>query len=87
MGIGRCAGSTGLGDYQWLLGYSNKQNEEFRSEHFEVSCKAECEKFKSGHPDMPRYKRWVETLFAEIQYQLDDKKRLERARDYRDLTK
>lgn len=85
--IDKRSGSVGLGDYQWLLGYDNKQNEEFWSEHFKVSCKAEFEKFKSGHPEMPRYKRWVETMFAEIQYLLDDEKRLERARNYRDLTK
>ena len=78
-------GSIGLGDYIWLLGYDNKKSEEFWSEHFEVTCKAKFEKIRSGHPDMPRYKRWVETMFAEIQYQLDDEKRLKRARDYRDL--
>jgi hypothetical protein len=83
--IDRRSGSIGLGDYQWLLGYDNKENEGFWSEHFEINCKYEFEKFKSGHPDMPRYKRWVETMFAEIQYQLDDEGRLKRARDYRDL--
>jgi len=61
------------------------QNEEFWSEHFEVICKAEFEKFRSGHPEMPRYKRWVDTMFAEVQEQLDEEKRLKRARDYRDL--
>lgn len=83
--IRKRSGSMGLGDYRWLLGYNNKKSEEFWSEHFEVTCKAKFEKFRSGHPKMARYKRWVETMFAEIQYQLDDEKRLKRARDYRDL--
>lgn len=81
----KSSGSVGLGDYKWLLGYDNKKSEAFWSEHFEVNCKAKFEKLRSGHPEMTRYKRWVETMFAEIQYQLDDEKRLKRARDYRDL--
>ncbi|MDD5135242.1 MAG: hypothetical protein PHP01_07520 [Phycisphaerae bacterium] len=78
-------GSIGIGDYQFLLGYDNKKNDEFWSEYFRINCKAEFEKFRSGHPDMPIYKRWVNTMFAEIQFQLDDKKRLQRAYEYRDL--
>jgi hypothetical protein len=78
-------GSVGLGDYQWLLGYDNKKNNEFWSEHFEVACEAKFERLRSGHPDMPRYKRWVKTMFAEIQDQLDDEQRLKRAREYHEL--
>ena len=78
-------GSLGLGDYKWLLGYENKKSEEFWSAHFRVNCRAKFEKFKSGHPEMPKYKQWVEVMFAEIQYQLDEKERLKRAKEYRDL--
>jgi len=81
----RRGGSVGLGDYQWLLGYDNKKNNEFWSEHFEVVCEAKFEKERSLHAEMIRYKRWAETMFAEVQYQFDDKSRLKRARDYRDL--
>ena len=77
---------SGLGDYRWLLGYDDKRSAEFWSEHFRVICKAEFEKTRSGHPDMTKYKQWAKTMFAQIQYQLDDEKRLKRARDYRDLT-
>lgn len=78
-------GSRGLGDYQWLLGYDNKKNNEFWSEHFEVVCEAKFEKIVSLNADMIRYKRWAETMFAEVQYQFDDKSRLRRALDYHDL--
>ncbi|MGB8226233.1 MAG: hypothetical protein WCE45_05135 [Sedimentisphaerales bacterium] len=83
--IDKSGGSIGLGDYKWLLGYDNKKSEEFWSEHFKINCKAEFEKFRSGHPEMPKYKKWVETMFAEIQYQLDEEKRLKRALDYHGL--
>ena len=75
-------GSVGLGDYQWLLGYDDKKNNEFWSEHFEVVCKAKFERIRSGHPDMPRYKKWVQTMFEEVRCQYDDEKRLKRAQDY-----
>jgi len=81
----RRGGSVGLCDYQWLLGYDNKKNNEFWSEHFEVACEAKFEKERSLHPEMIRYERWAETMFTEVQYQFDDKSRLKRARDYRDL--
>jgi len=77
--------STGLGDYKWLLGYDERKSEEYYSAHFEVSCVARFEKTRSLHPEMKKYRRWAETMFAEVQYQLDDEKRLERAHDYRDL--
>ena len=83
--INKSGGSLGLGDYKWLLGYDNKGSEEFWSEHFEVSCNARFEKTRCLHPEMKIYRRWVETMFTEVQYQLDDEMRLKRARDYRDL--
>lgn len=78
-------GSVGLGDYQWLLGYDNKKNSEFWSEYFEVVCEAKFERLRSGHPEMPRYKKWVQTMFDEVQYQYDDEKRIIRAQDYHNL--
>ncbi|MBU1260045.1 MAG: hypothetical protein KJ757_03860 [Planctomycetes bacterium] len=83
--IDKRGGSLGLGDYQWLLGCNDNQNREFWSEYFRINCKAEFEKLKSGHPEMPRYKRWVETMFAEVRRQLDEKERLKRAHEYRNL--
>ena len=79
-------GSLGLGDYQWLLGYDNKKNSEFWSEHFEVVCEAKFERLRSGHPEMPRYKKWAQTMLEEVQDQFDDEERLIRARDYHDLS-
>ena len=79
-------GSVGLGDYQWLLGYDNKKNSDFWSEHFEVVCEAKFERLRSGHPEMPRYKKWAQTMLEEVQYQFNDEKRLIRARNYHDLS-
>ena len=80
------SGSVGLGDYQWLLGYGDKKNAEFWSEHFEMVCEVKFERLRSGHPEIPRYKKWVQTMLEEVRYQFDDEKRLIRARDYRDLS-
>ncbi len=80
-------GSIGVGDFAWLLSYDKKKSKEFWSESFDVNCNADFRKMKCGHPEMPRYRRWVETMFDEIQYLLDDTQRMQRARDYRDLTR
>ena len=80
------AGSLGLGDYQWLLGYDNQKNNQFWSEHIEVVCEAKFERLRSGHPEMSRYKKWVQTILEEVRYQFDDEKRLIKARDYHDLS-
>lgn len=85
--INNTGGSLGLGDYKWLLGYDNKKSEEFWSAHFRVNCNAKFEKLKSGHPEMPKYKQWVDVMFAEVQYLLDEKEQLKRAHEYRDLIK
>ena len=83
--VSKRGGSVGLGDYRWLLGYDNKRSDDFWSIHFDVNCTAEFQRARSGHPDMSRHRQWVETMFSEIRYQLDDQERLTRARDYRDL--
>ncbi len=78
-------GSVGIGDYAWFLGYDNRKSEEFWSEYVEIYCEAEFQRTKSGHPEMTRHRRWVETMFGEIRYQLSDDERMERAREYRGL--
>jgi len=85
--INKDGGSSGVGDYKWLLSYDNEKSEEFWSAHFRVNCNAKFENLKSGHPDMPKYKQWVEVMFAEAQYLLDEKEQLKRAHEYYDLIK
>jgi hypothetical protein len=85
--IKKRSGSRGLGDYQFLLGYDEKKNDSFWSEHFELTCSADFEKLLSGHPEMERYIQWVKTMFTEIEYKFDDSKRMERALEYKSLIK
>lgn len=81
----RRAGSRGLGDYQLLLGYDRRKNDTFWSEHLEITCHADFNKLRSGHPEMGRYRRWVHTMFSELEYRLDDKQRMERTLEYKSL--
>ena len=83
--IRRGPGSRGLGDYQLLLGYDQKKNHSFWSEHFAITCHADIEKLRSGHPDMGRYVRWAKTMFSELEYRLDDRKRMDRALEFKNL--
>lgn len=78
-------GSRDLGDYQLLLGYDYKKNDSYWSEHFEVTCNADFEKLRSGHPEMGRYMSWVKTMFSELEYRLDNRQRMKRALEYKNL--
>lgn len=81
----RRAGSRGLGDYQLLLGYDRTRNDTFWSEHLEVICHADFNRLRSGDPEMGRYIRWVKIMFSELEYRLDDKHRMERTLEYKNL--
>ena len=82
--INKRGASLGLGDYKRLLGH-DYNSEEFWSAHFRVNCNARFEKSKYRDPEMPKYKQWVEVMFAEVQYLLDEQEQLKRAYEYRDL--
>lgn len=60
--------SSELGDHKWL----DDKSEEFWSARFRVNCNAKFEKSKSEDPMMPKYKQWVEAMFAEVQDLLDE---------------
>jgi hypothetical protein len=83
--INKTSASSGLGDYKWLL--SNElEGDEFWAAHFGVACSARFEGSKAADPDIARYRQWVEVLFSEIRYLLDEQERLKRAREYHDST-
>lgn len=84
--LSKRSASSGLGDYKWLLG-NELNSERFWSAHFRVNCIANFEGTKSADPDMAKYKQWVEVMFSEIQYLLDEREQLERAHEYLDSTK
>ena len=78
-------GRRGLGEWQWLLDYDDSLNEQFWLSTLAVHLEARFDKLRSGHPDMPRYKNWVESIFDNIKSELDAEIQLEKAREYNHL--
>jgi hypothetical protein len=74
-------GHSGLGSLSQVLGYSQEDNAHFWTALYVVQLSAKFKAFRSGHPDMPKYRRWVDIMFARLQAELDARKRWERARE------
>jgi hypothetical protein len=56
-----------LGKLQGLCRVSTELSRRYRRPSFEVALHAEFNELRSGHPDMPLYRHWVEVMFAELQ--------------------
>lgn len=78
-------GMRGLGEWKWLLGYDDHFDEQFWLSTLAIHLEAKFEKLRSGHPDMGKYKNWTESIFENIQSELDAEKQLEKAREYSHL--
>jgi len=78
---------TGLGEWKWILEYDDNKNKEFFSSILKVCLSAKFERMRSGHPDMPKYKKWVNSLFDRLQTYLDSEKQLKSAREKHHLYK
>ncbi|HEV8713280.1 MAG TPA: hypothetical protein VGX03_10680 [Candidatus Binatia bacterium] len=76
----RSGGRRGLGGLAHLLGYSQEDDYRFWTALYVVQLSAKFEAFRSGHPDMAKYRRWVDIMFDRLQTELD-------ARGHWELTK
>jgi hypothetical protein len=74
-------GSMGLGEWRWILGYDEEKSNEYYVWKNNIYLSVKYNKFRSGHPDMPKYKKWVESLFDRLHFCLDSTQQLEKARE------
>lgn len=75
------SGVIGMGDLRLLLGYSEEAGNQFWTSIYTVRLSAKFNPLRSGHPDMPRYHRWVDVMFEELQTEFDTRRHWEHARD------
>lgn len=80
-------GSKGLGEWKWILEYDNEKNKEYCSDNFNLLLSAKFNRFLSGHPDMPKYKKWINSLFDHLRECLDSEEQLKKAREKHHLYK
>ncbi len=71
----------GVGYLTPLLDLSQEQRHLYWTTEFLVEAKVEYNPFLQGHPQMVRYKRWVDTICDELQEKLDVQKQGQRAKE------
>ncbi len=75
------SGIIGVGYLTPLLNYSSDQSGKFWTDEFHFMVKTEFNPLLQGHPDMIRYKRWLNTLCEELREKLDLEIQWQHARD------
>jgi hypothetical protein len=63
---------SSLGPYRLMLGYTWEKDREFQRAEYLITVKAEFSRLRSGHPDMPKYKHWIDQIVSELQNALDE---------------
>ncbi len=62
----------GAGGYKQLAGISDEENDHLGTATYIVRFRAEFTRWLSGHPEMPKYKRWARQLADELKVQFDE---------------
>jgi hypothetical protein len=61
-----------LGGYRPLMGFSWEQDREFATAQYFVSIQAKFDRWRPGHPKMPKYKRWVNQIVSDLRARFDE---------------
>jgi len=64
---------VGLGPYTQMMGYTPIEAQtQCAQAQYLVTIMAEYSRLRIGHPDMARYRRWVQQIVSELQAELDE---------------
>jgi hypothetical protein len=74
-------GVRGVGYLKPLVAYPQEQEDRFWTAQYATIISVELNLLVEGHPEMPRYRRWVETMVQELEDELDVRKHWARARE------
>jgi hypothetical protein len=74
-------GEGTIGMYSLVTNLSEEETLKFWTSSYLISMKAKFNAYRSGHPDMPKYKNWVNNIFETVRDQLDSQRSWERAKD------
>jgi hypothetical protein len=70
-----------LGTYRFLAGISLEASREMATAMYIVRFKADFNRLRSGHPDMPKYRAWARQLADGLRDQFDEQLIWQRTRD------
>jgi hypothetical protein len=65
------SGMIGVGAFKPLCGLTDDEANEFWSPTYVITCEARFSRFRSGHPDMPRYQKWIDAVITVLRNYLD----------------
>lgn len=80
-------GGIGIGELGLLLGMTTEESQNFWTDRCDLKLSAKFNRFRSGHPQMFRYQRWVNTLFEELQETFDTSRHIQRGKEWYVLSK
>src|SRR5258708_31060780 len=76
------AGQRGVGSYAFILGLSEFQDNSLWTNQYTIIIDATFERFLTGSPDMPRYKKWAANVADGLRAQFDEQEVWSEVRDY-----
>jgi hypothetical protein len=79
--LSQVGGQSGLGSLSHLIDSSPQEDGRFYVTMYNMHLLARFDALRSGHRDMPKYHRWVDLLFDQLQTKLDARKHWENARE------
>ncbi len=79
--LSQAGGQRGLGKLAPLIDPLPQQDSRFYVAMYNMHLVAQFNALRSGHSDMPKYQRWVDIMFDQLQTKLDERKHWEKVRD------
>lgn len=81
------SGHAGLGEWKWLLNYTDEVSENFWQSFIILEISAKFNKLRFGHPDKPKYVKWVENIQTNLDDNYNYNTQLKNAKEYYHLFK
>jgi hypothetical protein len=79
---GYAGGMRGIGSYAFILGLTEGQQESLWTNQYTIIVDASFQRFLTGSPDMPRYKKWATDIVNGLRNQFDERELWSSLREY-----
>jgi hypothetical protein len=70
-----------IGMHTLVVDLPTEESQKYWTASYLIAMKAKFNAYRSGHPDMPKYKTWVNNMFETVRDQLDSQRHWERAKE------
>ncbi len=70
----RDVGYRGLGKYEKIIGMQKEEGFEYWTGYYLITVDAKFTKWRSGDPNMPKYKTWIQQIINELHEKFDEER-------------